>query len=67
MFSDEELLTLHWLANNGFQKLLVLAKKGTGEIQTREQAELPTPPSKNRKRFSQEIVLETRPRIECGK
>jgi hypothetical protein len=32
MFSDEELLTLHWLANNGFQKLLVLAKKGLEEF-----------------------------------
>ena len=37
--SEDHLLQLHWLATNGFYRLLMLAKMGGGGFQDRDQAE----------------------------
>jgi hypothetical protein len=35
----DHLITLHWLATNGFHRLLLLGERGSGGFQTRERAE----------------------------
>ena len=37
--AQDDLITLHWLATNGFRRLLLLRERGSGGFQTRERAE----------------------------